>query len=84
MDTSLSRNASGAHFGGFAIVFHDSARALRRLAERLDTWLLVRQRAGQDRRDLAGMSERELADIGLYRGNFDVAARPMRDDDLRW
>ena len=39
-------------------------RALRTQARRLDAWFAARKRAAQDRRDLATMSDRELADIG--------------------
>jgi uncharacterized protein YjiS (DUF1127 family) len=84
MNTSFDRNHPAAPVASFAILFHDSARALRKLAARVDAWLGARERSGQDREDLARMSERELADIGLYRGNLDIPFRPLRDDDVRW
>ena len=40
----------------------------------LDAWLERRRRAGQDRHDLAGMSDRELADIGVSRSSVDAVA----------
>jgi len=49
--------------------------AVRTGLERLDAWLAARRRAAQDRADLATMSERELADIGLPRASVEPAAR---------
>ena len=40
----------------------------------LDAWLAFRRRAAQDRQDLATMSERELADIGVSRSSIDAVA----------
>ena len=40
----------------------------------LDAWLALRRRADQDRHDLAGMSDRELADIGVSRASVDAIA----------
>jgi uncharacterized protein YjiS (DUF1127 family) len=84
MDTSFNRNPSGVPVASFAILFHDTARVVRRLAARVDAWFAARARAAHDRKDLASMSDRELADIGLYRGNFDVPARTPRAGDWRW
>ena len=40
----------------------------------IDAWLATRRRAAQDRIDLAGLSERELADIGVSRASLDAIA----------
>ncbi len=45
------------------------------LAERLDVFLVAHRRAAQDRADLNGMTERELADIGLPRASIGSAAQ---------
>jgi uncharacterized protein YjiS (DUF1127 family) len=55
-------------------VLGETARVLAALAQRLDAWLKHRRRARQDREALAGMSDRELADIGLDRGSVDAVA----------
>ena len=41
------------------------AHFLQRTAQRLDAWLGERRRSGADEAALAGMSARELRDIGL-------------------
>ena len=51
---------------------------LRACARRIDAWLETRRRVGRDRALLAGMSDRELRDIGLDRGSVDAVA------DGRW
>ena len=43
-------------------------------ARAIDAWLAHRRRAAQDRADLASMSERELADIGVSRASVDAIA----------
>jgi uncharacterized protein YjiS (DUF1127 family) len=54
--------------------FIEAIRALRALAQRVDAWLEARKRAREDRYALAGMSDRELLDIGIDRGSVsDVA-----------
>jgi uncharacterized protein YjiS (DUF1127 family) len=50
------------------------AEAFVTRARALDAWLAARRRVSQDRDDLAAMSDRELADIGLSRGSADAAA----------
>ncbi|MEO8486540.1 MAG: hypothetical protein ABI585_09410 [Betaproteobacteria bacterium] len=51
---------------------------------RLDAWLDARRRVAQDRLDLAGMSERELRDIGVYRASVDaIAAGDWSRDPFR-
>ena len=53
----------------------DALASLMSLVEVLDRFIATQRRAGQDRLDLAAMSDRELADIGLPRASIDVAAR---------
>lgn len=48
--------------------------ALRGVARRIGAWLKVRARAATDRDALAGMSDRELHDIGLDRGSLSAVA----------
>ena len=43
-------------------------------ARALDAWLARRQRAARDRFDLEGMSDRELADIGVSRASIHAVA----------
>jgi uncharacterized protein YjiS (DUF1127 family) len=52
-----------------------AASAVKAAALRLDAWLAARRRAAQDRGDLAAMSDRELADIGVARSSIDVVAQ---------
>ena len=55
-------------------VLLDAARALRRLAVRLDAEIASRKRAAQDRYQLNEMSERDLRDIGVSRSSIDAIA----------
>lgn len=75
MATSLARPslppACAAAPSRFAAVV---AAALASL-QRVEGWLAARRRAAQDRADLAAMSERELADIGLPRASIEPASR---------
>ena len=48
------------------------ARKVSLAAQKLDAWLEARRLAADARRDLSEMSDRELRDIGLDRG--DIAA----------
>jgi uncharacterized protein YjiS (DUF1127 family) len=61
-------------FARIAVALVHGTRALRRHARRLDAWLAARKRAAQDRTDLAAMSDRELADIGVSRASVDAIA----------
>jgi uncharacterized protein YjiS (DUF1127 family) len=81
MNTQATRAAPASTH--LAVLFHDSALALRSLAKVLDRWFAGRRRAEQDWQDLANMSDRELSDIGLTRGNFDAPRADPRSD-LPW
>jgi uncharacterized protein YjiS (DUF1127 family) len=48
--------------------------ALRAIADRIRTWLEMRERASADRDSLANMSDRELLDIGLDRASANAVA----------
>ena len=50
------------------------ADAIASRVRSLDAWLTLRKRASRDRDDLARMSERELADIGVSRASIDAVA----------
>jgi uncharacterized protein YjiS (DUF1127 family) len=67
MNTYTPQHYSTATLFHLGCFLHDAARALRRLAERLDVQIATRQRAADDRRLLNQMSERELRDIGVSR-----------------
>ena len=62
-------------------VFNDAMKALHAFARTLDSWLAQRQRASQDLDALAGMSDRELRDIGMNRAgtNFVALGGRIRD-----
>lgn len=49
-------------------------RASRGLARTIPGWLKARRRAADDRRALAGMSDRELLDIGVARASVNAIA----------
>ena len=61
-------------FARVAVALAYGTRALRRQARHLDAWLEARKRAAQDRTDLAAMSDRELADIGVNRASVEAVA----------
>jgi uncharacterized protein YjiS (DUF1127 family) len=50
------------------------ATALRALAAPIDAWLAQRRHSTRDYCELAGMSERELRDIGVSRANLRAIA----------
>ena len=47
---------------------------LRSIARRIDAWLKIRRRAAEDRDTLAGMSDRDLRDIGIVRASVNAVA----------
>ncbi len=57
-----------------AAIFERSAAVLRTLAEPVDTWLADRQRSATDYQVLAGMSDRELNDIGVSKASVRAIA----------
>lgn len=53
------------------VLFHDSAALVWKLLNTLEGFFARREQVLRDRQVLAEMTDRELADIGLYRGNLD-------------
>ena len=72
MSTYSIRHPEAAVLNGFAVLLLAGARKVSAAAQKLDAWLEARRLAADARRDLCEMSDRELRDIGLDRG--DVAA----------
>ena len=68
MTTTVARHPDASAPLSIGFVLHASAVALRAIAARVDAWITARNKAADDRRQLAGMSERELLDIGLHPG----------------
>ena len=69
MNTPIARRpASSASLG---VLFHDSAELVWKILNTLEAFFARRERILRDRQLLAEMSDRELADIGLYRGNLE-------------
>ncbi len=64
MNTFVSQHPAALALEATARALATAARAARRTAARLDCWLRI----------LAGMSDRELADIGIARGNVSAVA----------
>ena len=60
---------SAAALFQLAALMHAGARGLGAAAKSLDAWLERRRVAAAALRDLGAMSERELRDIGLGRGD---------------
>ena len=56
---------------GLAALLRASARGLAVAGKALDAWLDARQVAATARRELSAMSEHELRDIGLARGDIE-------------
>jgi uncharacterized protein YjiS (DUF1127 family) len=54
--------------------FENGVRALRTLMAPADAWLVKRQRAAKDYRELADMSDRELHDTGVSRASVRAIA----------
>jgi uncharacterized protein YjiS (DUF1127 family) len=74
MNTFVSQHPAALALEATARALATAARAARRTAARLDCWIAKRRRAANDLRILAGMSDRELADIGIARGNVSAVA----------
>ena len=72
MSTYAIRHPEAAVLHGFAVLLRAGARKVSFAAQKLDAWLEARRLAADARRDLSEMSDRELRDIGLDRG--DIAA----------
>lgn len=82
MTTYIARHPFAALLVGIGDTLHAGAVTLRMLGKRLDVWLATRKRAADDRDVLAGMSDRELRDIGISRASIDPIADGiwMRED----
>ena len=74
MNTFVSRHPAALALEAVARALAAAARAARRTAVGLDGWIAKRRRAARDLGILAGMSDRELSDIGIARGNVTAAA----------
>ena len=76
MSTYAIRHPEAAVLHGFAVLLRAGARKVSLAAQKLDAWLEARRLAADARRDLSEMSDRELRDIGLDRG--DIGSRRAR------
>lgn len=74
MTTQAAPSSTAILIHAVAAALEAVARVLEAAALRLDAWREARRRAVQARIDLAAMSERELRDIGLDRGQVDAVA----------
>jgi len=74
MNAFVSRHPAALALEALARALAAAARAARRTAAGLDRWIAQRRRAAHDLGILAGMSDRELSDIGIGRGNVTAAA----------
>jgi len=66
--------ASSITRGPLSAALAHPTNALRRLAARFAIWFERRRRVAADRSTLARMSDRELLDHGLDRGNLNAVA----------
>jgi uncharacterized protein YjiS (DUF1127 family) len=74
MNAFVSRHPAALALEALARALAAAARAARHTAAGLDRWIAQRRRAAHDLTILAGMSDRELADIGIGRGSVTAAA----------
>lgn len=74
MNTFVSQHPAALALEAVARALATAARAARRAAARLDCWIAKRRREALDLRILAGMTDRELDDIGIARGNVTAVA----------
>ena len=74
MNTPIASAAPVAGLARVLATLADMLASMMSLAQRLDAFLVAQRRAAKDRLDLASMSDRELADIGLPRASIDSAA----------
>jgi uncharacterized protein YjiS (DUF1127 family) len=74
MNTFVSQHPAALALEAMARALAATARAARRTAARLDCWIAKRRREARDLRILAAMTDRELADIGIARGNVTAVA----------
>lgn len=74
MNTPIASAGPPAGLARALATLGDMLASMMSLAQRLDDFLVAQRRAARDRSDLASMSDRELADIGLPRASVDPAA----------
>jgi uncharacterized protein YjiS (DUF1127 family) len=74
MNAFVSHHPAALALEAVARALAAASRAARCTATGLDRWIAQRRRAAHDLRILAGMSDRELSDIGIGRGNVNAAA----------
>ncbi len=74
MNTPTAQAASSSALPRIALLAVAASEALYALALRIDAWLAGRKRAADDRQALAGMSDRDLMDIGVNRASVDAIA----------
>lgn len=74
MSTQALTRSPAILIHGIARAMESGSRTLGAVALRVDAWLEARRRAAAARIDLARMSDRELRDIGLDRGQIDAVA----------
>jgi uncharacterized protein YjiS (DUF1127 family) len=74
MNAFVSRHPAALALEALSHALAAGARVARRTAAGLDRWLAHRQRALADLDVLAGMSSRELADIGVDRASVSAVA----------
>ena len=74
MTTQTLRTFEAALLQGVAAHLHSLALVLAAAALRYDRWSDIRRRKAAARLELGQMSDRELRDIGLDRGEIDYVA----------
>ena len=74
MNAFVSHRPAALALEAVARALAAAARAARRTAAGLHRWIAQRRRAAHDLMILAGMSDRELSDIGIGRGNVTAVA----------
>jgi uncharacterized protein YjiS (DUF1127 family) len=74
MNTPTTQAAYSSALLRIALAAVAAAEALYTIALRVDAWLAARKRAADDREALAGMSDRDLMDIGISRASVDAIA----------
>lgn len=70
MNSPIARHPTPSS-ASLGVLFHDSAALMWKVLNTLEAFFAHREQVLRDRQVLAEMSDRELADIGLYRGNLE-------------
>ena len=74
MSSRTIKRPGDALLYGLAVLLQAAASALAAAGKALDGWLDARHVAAAARRELGSMSEHELRDIGLGRGDIEYVA----------